>query len=42
MELVRSNLEMGNNYIENDLLLPTTEEIKDTGQLAMVLPQGCP
>jgi hypothetical protein len=29
LELVRSNPEMGNDYIENDLLSPTTEEIKD-------------
>jgi hypothetical protein len=29
LELVRSNLEMGNDYIENDLLSPTTEEIRD-------------
>jgi hypothetical protein len=30
---------MGNDYIENDLLSPTTEEIKDARPLAMVLPQ---
>jgi hypothetical protein len=29
LELVRSNPDMGNNYIENHLLSPTTEEIKD-------------
>ena len=39
LELVRSNLDMGNDYIENDLLLPTTEEIKDARPLAMVLPK---
>ena len=39
LELVRSNLDMGNDYIENDLLSPTTEEIKDARPLAMVLPQ---
>jgi hypothetical protein len=39
LELVRSNPEMGNDYIENDLLSPTTEEIKDARPLAMVLPQ---
>ena len=39
LELVRSNLYMGNDYIENDLLSPTTEEIKDARPLAMVLPQ---
>ncbi len=39
LELVRSNLDMGNDYIENDFLLPTTEEIKDARPLAMVLPK---
>jgi hypothetical protein len=39
LELVRSNPDMGNDYIENDLLLPTTEEIKDARPLAMVLPK---
>jgi hypothetical protein len=39
LELVRSNPDMGNDYIENDLLSPTTEEIKDARSLAMVLPQ---
>jgi hypothetical protein len=39
LELVRSNLDMGNDYIENDLLSPTTEEIKDARPLAMVPPQ---
>jgi hypothetical protein len=39
LELVRSNLDMGNDYIGNDLLSPTTEEIRDARPLAMVLPQ---
>ncbi len=39
LELVRSKLDMGNDYIENDLLSPTTEEIRDARPLAMVLPQ---
>jgi hypothetical protein len=39
LELVRSNLDRGNDYIENDLLSPTTEEIRDARPLAMVLPQ---
>ena len=39
LELVRSNPEMGNDYIENDLLSPTAEEIKDARPFAMVLPQ---
>ena len=30
---------MGNDYIENDLLSPTTEEIRDACPLAMVLTQ---
>jgi len=29
LELVRSNPDMENDYIENDLLSPTTEEVKD-------------
>jgi hypothetical protein len=37
--LVRLNLDMGNDYIENDLSSPTTEEIRDARPLAMVLPQ---
>ena len=39
LELGRSNPDMGNDYIENDLLLPTTEEIKDARPVAMVLPK---
>jgi hypothetical protein len=39
LELVRSNLDMGSDYIANDLLSPTTEEIKDARPLAMVLPE---
>ena len=39
LELVRSNPDMGNDYVENDLLSPTNEEIKDARPLAMVLPQ---
>jgi hypothetical protein len=39
LELVRSNPDMGNDYIENDLLSPTTEEVKDARPLAMVLPR---
>ena len=38
LELVRSNPEMGNDYIENDLLSPTAEEVKDARPFAMVLP----
>ena len=39
LELVRSNLDMGNDYIENDLLAPTTEEIEVARPLATVLPE---
>jgi hypothetical protein len=39
LEPVCSNPDMGNDYIENDLLSPKTEEIKDARALAMVLPQ---
>jgi hypothetical protein len=39
LELVRANPDTGNDYIENDFLSPTTEEIKDARPLAMVLPQ---
>jgi hypothetical protein len=41
LELVRSNPDMGNDYIENDLLRPTTEEIKDARPLAMGPTPGC-
>ena len=37
LELVLSNLDMGNDYIENDLLAPTIQEIKDVRPLATVL-----
>ena len=42
LELIRSNLDMGNDYIENDLLSPTTEEIKHARPLAIGLTPGCP
>jgi hypothetical protein len=35
----RKQFHMGNDYIEKDLLSPTTEEIKDARPLTMVLPQ---
>ena len=38
MDLVRSNDDMGNDYIENDFMSPTTEEIMKARPLAMVLP----
>jgi len=39
LHLVRSNEDMGNEYIENDLMSPTTEEISNARPLATVLPQ---
>lgn len=39
LDLVRSNDDMGNDYIENDLMSPTTEEIMKARPLAMVLPE---
>jgi hypothetical protein len=37
--LVRSNEDMGNEQIENDVMSPTIEEISDALPLATVLPQ---
>jgi hypothetical protein len=39
LHLVRSNEDMGNEYIENDFMSPTTEEIRNARPLATVLPQ---
>jgi hypothetical protein len=39
LELVRSNEDLGNDYIENDFGPPTTEEIRNARPLAAVLPQ---
>jgi hypothetical protein len=39
LDLVRSNDDMGNDYIENDFMSPTTEEIMKARPLAMVLPE---
>jgi hypothetical protein len=36
--LVRSTDDLGNDYIENDFLSPTTDEIRDARPLAVVLP----
>ena len=38
LSLIRLNDEFGNDFIENDLLRPTTEEIRDARPLAAVLP----
>jgi len=39
LDLVRANDDMGNDYIENDFMSPTTEEIMRARPLAMVLPE---
>ena len=39
LDLVRANDDMGNDYIENDFMPPTTEEIMKARPLAMVLPE---
>ena len=39
LDLVRSNDDIGNDYIENDFMSPTTEEIMKARPLAMVLPE---
>lgn len=39
LDLVRSNEDLGNDYIENDFGSPTTEEIRSARPLAVVLPQ---
>jgi hypothetical protein len=39
LNLVRSNEDMGNDYIENDFMSPTTEEILTARPLATVLPE---
>ena len=39
LDLVRSNEDLGNDYIENDFGPPTTEDIRNARPLAEVLPQ---
>jgi hypothetical protein len=39
LDLVRANDDMGNDYIENDFMSPTTEEIVKARPLATVLPK---
>jgi hypothetical protein len=39
LDLVRSNENLGDDYIENDFMYPTTEEIRNARPLAAVLPQ---
>jgi hypothetical protein len=38
LDLVRSTDDLGNDYIENDFLSPTTDEIRAASPLAAVLP----
>ena len=38
LHLVRTNEDMGNDYIENDFMSPTAEEIRDARPLGTVLP----
>jgi hypothetical protein len=38
LDLVRSNEDLGKDYIENDLMSPSTEEIRDARPLAAILP----
>jgi hypothetical protein len=38
LHLVRTNEDMGNDYIENDFMSPTAEETRNARPLGMVLP----
>ncbi len=40
LDLIRSNDELGNEYVENDLIQPVKEEIRDARPLATVLPEA--
>jgi hypothetical protein len=39
LDLIRSNDELGNEYIDNDLTQPVKDEIRDARPLAAVLPK---
>src|SRR3954469_4327892 len=39
LDFIRSNHELGNEYIANDLIQPVKDEIRDAQPLAAVLPQ---
>jgi hypothetical protein len=39
LDLVRSNEDMGTDYVENDFMSPTTEEIRNARPLVAVLPE---
>jgi hypothetical protein len=40
LDLIRSNDELGNEYVDNDLIEPVKEEIRDARPLAAVLPKA--
>jgi hypothetical protein len=40
LDLIRSNDELGNEYVENDLIQPVKEEIRDARPVAAVLPKA--
>jgi hypothetical protein len=39
LNLIRTNEDLGNDYIENDFMLPTTEEIRNARPLQTILPE---
>ena len=39
LDLIRSNDELGNEYVDNDLIKPVKDEIRDARPLAAVSPQ---
>ena len=39
LDLIRSNDELGNEYVENELIQPVNEEVRDAQPLATVLPK---
>jgi hypothetical protein len=36
LDLIRANEDLGNDYIENDFMLPTTEEIRNARPLQTI------
>jgi hypothetical protein len=40
LDLIRSNDQLGNEYIVNDLIQPAKEEIRDAQPLAAILPRA--
>ena len=39
LDLIRSNEDLGNDYIENDFMAPTNEEIRNARPLQTILPE---